>query len=1169
VLSQRYDVLDLLGKGGMGAVYRAHDRLTGQAIALKRVERTSDGISTTAPTEDNELRTALAQEFRVLASLRHPNIVSVLDYGFDEVRQPYFTMELLEGGDHIDKVAQGRPLDEQLQLMVQMLQALVYLHRHGVLHRDLKPSNVLVIDNTVKVLDFGLALFENTEDSALGTLPYMAPELLYGKRADERADLYAVGLIIYEILVGEHPFEDENRSQLVTNILSAHPDLKPLSPQMRPILHRLLQKEPDGRYSSASEVIDALHRAHSMNRPRETTASRESFLQAARMVDREAEREQLHDALGGALRERGSVWLIGGESGVGKSRLLDELRTAALVRGAQVVRGETLSEGANPYSLWREPLRYLALVSELDALATSTLKPILPDIATLLNRPVEDPPPLDPEATATRLTAVIETMLRGLEQPLVILLEDLHFAGEESLALLNNLARLAARLNLLVIGSFRNDENPTLPESLPLAHHMTLPRLPREDISELAVAMLGDIGSNPDLVDLLDRETQGNLFFIVEVVRALAEEAGELDSITEINLHRRVLTGGVRQIIQRRLARVPDWARDLLKIAAALGRQIDRDLLAAISPQTNLTGWINTCAHVVLAAQGDDWIFAHDKLRDALLQDIEESELRAIHRCIAEAIEATRPVKDSAVQLTYHWSMAGDPAKEGTYARMAGEEAYRNGAWNEALTLLARAYTLRNALNLSNLEAASLQRLQADVCYRMGNLNDSRKHLRRAAADLEWSMPENTAEMSAKLIREVTRQFGHRTMPIFRRSQRPREWLLETHRIAMIEAEIAFFRNETTSMLVYGVGALNQAEVAGISPELAKGSANMCYAVSNVGQAGLAGIYKRQARRVADQVGDPAVQEFALRRTSLLDIGLGKWEDAEDALQRALEYAAALGDLQAREEDLDFLASLFYYRGQFEQSRDLFAEVHATAVRTSNQLHQSWGLLGQGQNCLRLGQLERANDFLRQALVILEGGAVNDLLTLIQAYGLLAVTEAYRGRMTEADFLVQESREKLGKSEPTGFALLEGYAGGAETELIMIEQLTPDDPLRATLIERANESVARLVALAKTIPIARPRARVLTGWLAHLTGDSSALEQLRAAVKYADVIQMPFELAFAQYHLGRLSDIANPARTEALGIACALFARLGCKHHLESAKTALDAAISEQQTEVA
>ncbi len=1159
MLGKRYEVLELLGKGGMGAVYRAHDRLTGQPIALKRVERTSDGISTTAPTEDNELRTALAQEFRVLASLRHPNIVSVLDYGFDEQRQPYFTMELLEQGRHIDVAARERPQADQTDLILQMLQALVYLHRHGILHRDLKPSNVLVIGNTVKVLDFGLALFENTEDTALGTLPYMAPELLYGHRADERTDLYAVGLVIYEILVGLHPFEDENRQELLNNILSKHPDLRPLEMAMRPLIHRLLQKDPNSRYRSAAEVIDALMRARQIAKPRETAAARESFLQAARMIGRESERALLTDALGSAVRDRGSVWLIGGESGVGKSRLLDELRTAALVRGAQVVRGRTLSEGASPYSLWREPLRYLALISELDALGASTLKPLLPDIAQTLNRQVDDPPPLDPEAAQTRLLAVIETMLRRLDQPLVILLEDLHYAGEESLALLNSLARLASRISLLVVGSYRDDENPSLPASLPLANHIRLPRLPREDIPALAMAMLGDIGNHPDLVDLLDRETQGNLFFIVEVVRALAEEAGDLAHITEINLHRRVLTGGVRQIIQRRLARVPDWARDLLRVAAAVGRQIDLELLAAMNLQTDMTRWVNACANVVLAAQGDQWIFAHDKLRDALLQELDEGALRAIHRRIAEAIESSRPASASAAQLTYHWSLAGDPAKEGHYARIAGEEAYRNGAWNEALTLLGRAYTLRNALSLSSLDAARLQRLQGDVCYRMGNLNDSRKHLRRAATDLNWSMPDNAAEMTAKLFQEMTRQVGHRTLPFFRRSTQPREWLLETHRVAMIEAEIAFLRNETASMLVYGVGALNQAEVAGISPELAKGSANMCYAVSNIGQAVLAGVYKRQARKVAEQVGDPSVQEFALRRTSLLDIGLGKWDEASDALKSSLEYAAALGDLQAREESLDFLASLLYYRGEFERSRELFAEVHAIATRTGSLLHQSWGLLGQAQNNLRLGQLDRAADLLRNALTILEGDQVNDLLTLIQAYGLLAVTECYRGRFAESDILVLESLERLGKSEPNGFALLEGYAGSAEAELLMIEKLAENDPMHAALLSRATDSVRRVHALGKSIPIVRPRALMLSGWLTYVAGDpAAAYEKLRSAAKAADAIGMPFEVAFANYHLGRLLPQGDAARPKVLGVACALFTRLGCRYHLDVAKRVVD-----------
>src|SRR5262249_42494050 len=158
---------------------------------------------TRADAAENEvaemLRLTLAREFRVLASLRHPNIISVLDYGFDDDLSPYFTMELLEGAESIMKAGASLSTDGKIDLLAQTLQALAYLHRRGVIHRDLKPGNVMVVGGRVKVLDFGVSTLRARDGEGgrvlVGTLPYMAPELLLGEAASEASDLYAIGTI--------------------------------------------------------------------------------------------------------------------------------------------------------------------------------------------------------------------------------------------------------------------------------------------------------------------------------------------------------------------------------------------------------------------------------------------------------------------------------------------------------------------------------------------------------------------------------------------------------------------------------------------------------------------------------------------------------------------------------------------------------------------------------------------------------------------------------------------------------------------------------------------------------------------------------------------------------------------------------------------------------------
>ncbi|MCZ7542011.1 MAG: serine/threonine protein kinase [Anaerolineae bacterium] len=261
VVGERYRLLDLLGRGGMGAVYRAADRLTGHLVALKQVMTPPEQLQFASRDMDSDPRVALAQEFQMLASLRHPNIIEVLDYGFDDSGRPYFTMTLLEGARTIVEAGQGQSLMAQVDLLLQTLQALAYLHRRGVVHRDLKPANVLVAGGRVKALDFGLSVastqtHEDISGELSGTIPYMAPELFQGKRGGVGADLYAVGVMAYEIFSGQHPFRTDNLAQLIADILSTPADVWKigLNAALEKVLERLLAK--------AGQIATRIRRDH-------------------------------------------------------------------------------------------------------------------------------------------------------------------------------------------------------------------------------------------------------------------------------------------------------------------------------------------------------------------------------------------------------------------------------------------------------------------------------------------------------------------------------------------------------------------------------------------------------------------------------------------------------------------------------------------------------------------------------------------------------------------------------------------------------------------------------------------------------------------------------------------------------------------------------------------
>lgn len=701
VIGRRYVVHDMLGAGGMGVVYRATDRLTGQAVALKQVTAVDMG-STPYPAERwGDLRLALAQEFRVLAALRHPNIISVLDYGFDSDGQPYYTMDLLDNALTVLQAGQGCALLGCINLLEQTLQALDYLHRWQILHRDVKPENMLVTGGQVKLLDFGLALHREQArpDQVMGTLMYIAPEVLQGMPATERSDLYAVGVIAYELLAQRTLYDDSSVPSLIHQIINQPVDLSSLEigTALSTVLERLLAKEPEERYPSAGAALVALQAAVGGVTVTESPAVRESFLQAAPFVGREAELALLTRALDDALSGQGSAWLVGGESGVGKSRLLDELRTAALVRGAHVISGQAVREGGQPYGPWREILRRLVLLADLSDEDAAVLRDLVPDIGDLLGHSVPLPVAIEAGPAQARLLGVLSSLLRRLSDPVVLIIEDAHWATSETFAVLRQVNQLAPELRLLAVAAFRDDERPDLPELLPDLPLIPLNRLTASEVARLSEAMLGKGGRQAAVVDLLVRESEGNMFFLVEVVRALAEETGHLQMIGTKTLPDHVFTGGVQQLVSRRLARVPSHWRGLLEVAAVAGRQVDLALMRAISPGVDLDMWLTDCAAAaVLEVHDGAWRFTHDKLRDGILATVPYPAKRALHLRVARAMQLV--YGDSrAAALAHHYDLSGQVDEAVYYAGLAGHAMLEASAYEEALAYLERALALLSA----------------------------------------------------------------------------------------------------------------------------------------------------------------------------------------------------------------------------------------------------------------------------------------------------------------------------------------------------------------------------------------------------------------------------------------------------------------------------------------
>ena len=259
----KYEIVEEVGRGAMGEVYKAIDPLIGRPVALKTITSSLAG--------DPELLDRFYREARSAGALEHPNIVTVYELGKGG-DIPFIAMEFLEG-ESLEKIIARRPpltLLEKAGYIVPVSRALEYAHRRGVVHRDIKPANIMIArDGKVKVVDFGIARLMNASHTQtnvfIGTISYMSPQMIYGQRADERSDIWALGVTFYELLCYQRPFEGDNHAALMLSIAQESTKHRPVTdfvpdcpPALQNIISRMLEKDISRRFQSMEEVLSEI-----------------------------------------------------------------------------------------------------------------------------------------------------------------------------------------------------------------------------------------------------------------------------------------------------------------------------------------------------------------------------------------------------------------------------------------------------------------------------------------------------------------------------------------------------------------------------------------------------------------------------------------------------------------------------------------------------------------------------------------------------------------------------------------------------------------------------------------------------------------------------------------------------------------------------------------------
>jgi oligopeptide transport system substrate-binding protein len=759
ILSDRYRIDAELGRGGMSVVYRAHDMLLARDVAVKV-------LSATALDAGNRAR--LLHEARSAASLNHPNIVTVHDVGeVDGV--PFLVSELVEGKPLHDQPPKA--LDDILSIVRQVCAALEHAHAQGIVHRDLKPENVLITPGGVaKLSDFGLARSLasrlTSEGTIVGTVFYLAPELALGQAFDARADLYALGVMLYELTTGELPFTADDPVAVISQHLYAvavPPRAKnaDIPPALDALIVRLLNKDPGGRPGSAADVLRILNAPDILDKealPAEELSVLER-IERGRLVGRERELQQAKGLWNSVLSGQGQMLLISGEPGIGKTRLVQELSAQVQISGGRALVGACYAEGGVPYAPFAQILR--AVLGQGAGQDLDLPDFVLSDLLTLapglqLRYPELTPGPTlqDPQTQQYRIfenLIIFFTALSG-QAPLLVVVEDIHWADSGTLSLLRHLARHLRRQRVLFVATYQGvelDESRTLQEVLLDLHRerltvrLKLLRLDREQTRELLAVLFAE-EITPEFLEGIYRETEGNPFFIEEVCKALVE-SGRLyydggrwhrPSVDELGIPQ-----SVRVAIQSRLRVLPGAARGTLRLAAVMGRTFELDALVAASdldegvvvdaleyaqraqlleelhgeratrePGVASLGFVFEAPHENARSKARRaFAFVHGLIPSTLVKNLSPTQRRRLHGRVAASIESLHRADFEA--LAYHYDQAGDAEKAVHYLLKAGDRARALYACREAIDHYQRALALLQEQGDCERAARTLMRL--------------------------------------------------------------------------------------------------------------------------------------------------------------------------------------------------------------------------------------------------------------------------------------------------------------------------------------------------------------------------------------------------------------------------------------------------------------------------
>jgi len=1056
LINNRYEICEQLGRGGMGVVYLVKDTLwDNRKLALKTLA--VRGYTA----EDIQI---FKQEFKTMVGLRHPNLVRVFDFGkisFSDDKDLegdyFFTMEYVQGENFYDATEQAG-YDMVVGMTIQICCVLQYIHRNGLIHFDVKPENIMIVetaleDGTIqrvaKLMDLGLARRSAANQTVQGTVEYMAPELIRGEKVDGRADIYSLGVTLYQVLTRCLPFEGSSELEIVKKHLQEIPPPIDMIARDVPVglsqaIERMLAKNPEERFSNVTEVMQALQpfvKKTTVIMPEEEQVT---YSIVGKFIGREHElarlRKRLNHLLNRAIDSQPNFFSIGGEAGMGKTRFMQEFKSDAQLEGVPFFESRCYPHTVRPYEPFvvvlrqavREARNHKKQGEHLLKKYGSELQRLLPDLEV---DGIEQPSLfLDPQQAKLRLEDSVTQFLLELAglQPYIIYFDDFHFADELTIDLLKYLLRNARNHPLLICENHKvSDEYEQFLRLVLLeggeenVEEITLEEFKEKDIREFVMSALGLEVVPDELVHWMHKEVGGSLFLITEFIRSLARhiKVGEcynaqvqvpLAEIKKISLPK-----SITELFQQRLDSLDTDSLKVLEILSAFDAPVPFQLLKQF-PEFSEAEFLDSLRTlqrmriIDFIEREGIYSFSQSKVRELVYANIPEKRKQELHKMIGELEEQfyAHHLVEHAEEIASHFEKGGDTEKAFIYYFKAAKVAASVYAGKKARSLYEKALEL-----VSPAEQAAKREIMEKLgqTYMLTGDYEKAIDIYHQLLSVPLATPQKVdvlKELATVLERrgdfEEAIHYLHLALDS---AEEMREKVEILNELAVIYIRRGMY-DEADRICLQAL-EMTQSEV--VLDERADAFNNLGIIHINRNETEHAEECFRMSLEAREQTGNRL--RLALSYTNL-GIIANRRADYDNAIyfsQKALQLSEEVGDIRHVARSYNNLGIIAYDRAEYEESLNYYQKALDIFIRTGDKAGSSWSWYNVGELQFKLCEYEQSLRSLERSLQLYR--QLYDMQGLAEVYDQLGKLYFVLGKMREAMDYAQQAQRVIQTSQ--------------------------------------------------------------------------------------------------------------------------------------------------------